>query len=208
MERKYSRFAIGTSLNRWRNPTAQLNANSTVEPQKRYSRLVLSMEKLATQHKEHQSDTNTTIFLLKSVPVIKYFFFRHYYLEFDLIEWHPGNPDGQIYNKKDFLFDSFTENPDLHSIRELCNKCAYKFMYRNFLFDKKFHFIWKNCQILFNDVTQTLLFLTLTFTLAFGIFFRSMECLLFGLIFLFSILFYPKHLNRIELKQCQHICKL
>lgn len=144
----------------------------------------------------------TTIFLVQTDSVSFFAPLKHYYIEFDHLQWHPGAPTNPIFES--VANQKVPEEGNLIGIYEACDVCSKEFMRINFKSDNSFNILINNCQIQFGEISQTVVSVIAIGSLLTLVFLRSWLIILFLFIAVISILFAKKK-KALHYDKCIHI---
>lgn len=127
-------------------------------------------------------------------------FLTHWFIQIENKEWHPGN-------KEDVLFVTACDscNYQTSEILELCNYCAYNFLYEKMTADTNFNMFYQNCEIILNRYLETCLVYIICLFLLLFITTMCLIWLILFLIFYVLIIFVNYDTYKPKLRQCKHI---
>lgn len=122
------------------------------------------------------------ILLIKSYKIKSIPLFRHWYVVYKNIEWHPGTPSGPVYVDTDFY-----NTGDIHHIYEYCKECADDFLSKNIEKDKKFFLLFYNCDTMLGNSMETIFVMSTVFTAIGALLYKSFIACIICLISLISL---------------------
>lgn len=141
-------------------------------------------------------------------------FLLHWFIDIDRVgtnerfRWHPGyqEPDIFLWLSKDHGDSDMNENK-LVSVTELCNHCAYWYLYRSFIKDSYFNLLFHNCEIITGNVLDTFMAWSAIICLLFFIFSKYYIFICISMFF-FALLLSISSVhggNHISYYKCNHV---
>lgn len=153
----------------------------------------------------NQSQHQTQFVFIKHRPIYKtkWLFIRHWFISINDKEWHPGNPELNIFTESEGANDD--QNSVTVEIMEFCNHCVYWYFKTKFDADRAFNIICSNCELQLGYFWENFAIWATIISLILFILLKSFIFILIMLSVLFFLSFLIQKHEQIYMRRCPHV---